>query len=43
MKAIKTVKRLMNDRDGFLNGFVKGVAGATLFISMLTVFTGCIG
>ncbi len=43
MKAIRTVQRVMKDRDGFLNGFVKGVAGSALFVSMLSMFTGCLG
>ncbi len=40
---VALAKRAVNDRDGFINGFIKGVTGSALFISLLTLFTACFG
>lgn len=44
MKAlVRRAVRLIEDRDGFLNGFFRGVAGTAMLMSMLAMFTGCFG
>lgn len=44
MKHFVTVaKKTVNDRDGFVHGFIKGATGTALFISLLTLFTACFG
>ena len=40
---VSTAKRVVNDRDGFIHGFIKGVIGSSIFISLLTLFTACMG
>ncbi len=43
MKQILTIaKRSLNDRDGFVYGFVRGAAGGVCFISILTVISAII-
>jgi hypothetical protein len=36
-------KKTVNDKDGFVHGFIKGVVGSSLFISLLVLFTACFG
>ncbi|MBR6562555.1 MAG: hypothetical protein IKK70_01285 [Clostridia bacterium] len=44
MKDFVTLaKKTVNDRDGFVYGFIRGVLGSALFISFLTLFSACIG
>ncbi len=47
MKTAKIItKRIVNavcDRDGFLNGFIRGMAGCALVISALMLFVACVG
>ncbi len=44
MKELMTIARnSMNDKDGFLNGFIKGAFGGACVILVLTVWTGYIG
>lgn len=44
MKDFVTLaKKTVSDRDGFVNGFIKGVMGSALFISLVTLFTACFG
>lgn len=40
--SIQTI-RSHYDKDGFLNGFLKGSAGTVLFFSIAALFTGCFG
>jgi hypothetical protein len=40
---ISVAKKTVNDRDGFVHGFIKGVTGTAIFISLLTLFTACFG
>jgi hypothetical protein len=40
---VAIAKRTVNDRDGFVHGFIKGFVGTALFISLLTLFTACFG
>ena len=35
--------RAISDKDGFIRGFIKGMTGCMMFISMLVIFTGCFG
>lgn len=44
MKTFVTMaKKSMNSRDGFLNGFFKGVVGSAAAIVFLTFLTGFAG
>ncbi len=38
---VRFAKKTVNDRDGFVYGFIRGVLGSSLFISLLTLFTAC--
>ena len=38
---VAIAKKTVNDRDGFVHGFIKGFMGSALFISLLTLFTAC--
>lgn len=40
---VAIAKKAVYDRDGFIHGFIKGVVGTSLFISLLTLFTACFG
>lgn len=40
---VAIAKKTVNDRDGFVHGFIKGVVGSAVFISLLTLFTACFG
>ena len=41
--TIVNVIRAHYDKDGFLNGFIKGALGLGAFISVAALFTGCFG
>ena len=41
--AITDAIRAHYDKDGFLNGFIKGALGMGAFISVAALFTGCFG
>ena len=44
MKAIiKKNYRAATDKEGFIYGFVRGALATLMVISMLSVFTGCVG
>ncbi len=44
MKALMNIARdSINDKDGFLNGFIKGALGSACILIVLTVWTGYIG
>ena len=40
---VMTAKRVINDRDGFVYGFIRGTLGTGVFISLLTLLTACMG
>ena len=40
---VSLAKRTVRDRDGLVNGFIKGVMGSALLISFLILFTACFG
>ncbi len=40
---VSVAKRTINDRDGFVYGFIRGAMGSALLISVLMVFTACFG
>ncbi len=40
-ELVALTKRAVNDRDGFIHGFIKGVIGSSIFISLITLFTAC--
>ncbi len=42
-ELVAIAKRTVNDRDGFIHGFIKGVVGSSIFIALLTLFTACVG
>ncbi len=39
---VALAKKTVTDRDGFIHGFIKGVLGTTVFISLLTLLGSCI-
>ena len=43
MRKIIERTGLSYDKDGFLNGFFKGSVGASAFIALAVLFTGCFG
>jgi len=42
-KIISAAAAIRDDRDGFLNGFIKGSLGAGTFLSIILLFTACFG
>ena len=40
---VATARRVVNDPDGFIHGFIKGVIGTSVFIVLVTLFTACMG
>ena len=42
-QMVKMAKKTVYDRDGFINGFLKGAAGSAVILVVLSTLSGCFG
>lgn len=42
-QMVRMAKKSVYDRDGFVNGFIKGAAGSAVALAVLSLISACLG